>query len=96
MCRRCNTGDWASDYTQEGEGRFFAAGAVPPMNDEAGVQAVADEIRPGRREAGLDRRCSYARTTSVDWRPFNDKIYEPGVAKAAADTGLVLAFVIRS
>ena len=27
---------------------------------------------------------------SVDWRPFNDKVYDP-VWKAAADTGLVLA-----
>ena len=44
--------DWASDHTQEGEGRLFAAGAVPPMNDEDGVQAVADEIRRVRGEAG--------------------------------------------
>ena len=28
---------------------------------------------------------------SVDWRPFNDKVYDP-VWQAAADTGLRLAF----
>src|SRR3989442_7348022 len=30
QCRAYN--DWASDHTQEGEGRLFAAGAVRPVN----------------------------------------------------------------
>ncbi len=39
QCRAYN--DWASDHTQEGEGRLFGAGAVPPMPDADGVAAVA-------------------------------------------------------
>lgn len=82
--------DWASDHTQEGEGRLFAAGAVPPMNDEDGVQAVADEIRRVAEKPGMVS-VFLRPNPSVDWRPFNDKIYDP-VWQAAADTGLVLAF----
>ena len=44
--------DWASDHTQEGEGRLFGAGAVPPMNDEDGVQARRRRDPPRRRAAG--------------------------------------------
>ena len=81
--------DWASDHTQEGEGRLFAAGAVPPMNDEAGVEAVAAEIRRAAEKPGMVS-VFLRLNPSVDWRPFNDKVYDP-VWKAAADTGLVLA-----
>ena len=82
--------DWASDHTQDGEGRLFAAGAVPPMNDEDGVQAVADEIRRVAEKPGMVS-VFLRPNPSVDWRPFNDKVYDP-VWQAAADTGLVLAF----
>ena len=44
--------DWASDHTQEGEGRLFAAGAVPPMNDEDGVAGGGRRDPPRRRQAG--------------------------------------------
>ena len=88
MCRRAHN-DWASDHTQEGEGRLFAAGAVPPMNDEAGVEAVAAEIRRAAEKPGMVS-VFLRLNPSVDWRPFNDKVYDP-VWKAAADTGLVLA-----
>ena len=82
--------DWASDHAQEGEGRLFAAGAVPPMNDEDGVEAVADEIRRVAEKPGMVS-VFLRPNPSVDWRPFNDKVYDP-VWQAAADTGLVLAF----
>jgi predicted TIM-barrel fold metal-dependent hydrolase len=82
--------DWASDHTQEGEGRLFAAGAVPPMNDEDGVRAVADEIRRVAEKPGMVS-VFLRPNPSVDWRPFNDKVYDP-IWQAAADTGLVLAF----
>jgi len=82
--------DWASDHTQEGEGRLFAAGAVPPMNDEDGVAAVAAEIRRVAEKPGMVS-VFLRPNPSVDWRPFNDKIYDP-VWQAAAETGLVLAF----
>ncbi len=82
--------DWASNHTQEGEGRLFAAGAVPPMNDEDGVQAVADEIRRVAEQPGMVS-VFLRPNPSVDWRPFNDKVYDP-VWQAAAETGLVRAF----
>ncbi|MGE0881794.1 MAG: amidohydrolase family protein [Acidimicrobiia bacterium] len=82
--------DWASDHAKDGEGRLFVAGALPPMNDEAGVQAVAAEIR---RCASLPHMVSvFARPNpTVNWRPFNDPVYDP-VWQAAADTGLPIAF----
>ena len=44
--------DWASDHTQEGEGRLFAAGAVPPMHDADDVQARRRRDPSRRRVAG--------------------------------------------
>ena len=35
-------------------------------------------------------RCSCGRTPSVDWRPFNDPVYDP-IWQAAQDTGLPIA-----
>jgi predicted TIM-barrel fold metal-dependent hydrolase len=88
QCRAYN--DWVSDHTLEGEGRLFAAGAVPPMPDEDGVAHVAGEIR---RVAGLPGMVSlFLRPNpAVDWRPFNDPVYDP-VWAAAQETGLPLAF----
>ena len=82
--------DWASDHTLDGEGRLFAAGAVPPMHDADGVAAVADEIR---RVAELPGMVSlFLRPNpAVEWRPFNDPVYDP-IWAAAEDTGLPLAF----
>src|SRR3974390_2882527 len=37
--------DWCSDHVQEGEGRLFGAGAVPPMHQPDDVKRVAAEIR---------------------------------------------------
>src|SRR4029077_17769307 len=44
---------WASDHTQEGEGRLFAAGAVPAMHHPEDVQGVADEIRAAAEMPGM-------------------------------------------
>jgi predicted TIM-barrel fold metal-dependent hydrolase len=81
--------DWCSDHTLEGEGRLFGAGAVPPMHDADDVARVAAEIR---RVADLPGMVSvFMRPNpSVDWRPFNDPVYDP-VWQAAADTGLPIA-----
>jgi predicted TIM-barrel fold metal-dependent hydrolase len=81
--------DWCSDHTLEGEGRLFGAGAVPPMHEPDDVARVAAEIR---RVAELSGMVSvFMRPNpSVDWRPFNDPVYDP-VWKAAADTGLPIA-----
>ena len=82
--------DWVSDHTQEGEGRLFAAGAIPPMNDADGVARVAAEIR---RVAELPGMVSvFVRPNpSVEWRPFNDPVYDP-IWAAAEETGLPLGF----
>jgi predicted TIM-barrel fold metal-dependent hydrolase len=81
--------DWCSDHTQEGEGRLFGAGAVPPMHEPDDVKRVAAEIR---RVAELPGMVSvFMRPNpSVDWRPFNDPVYDP-IWQAAQDTGLPIA-----
>ncbi len=81
--------DWCSDHTQEGEGRLFGAGAVPPMHEPDDVARVAAEIR---RVAELPGMVSvFMRPNpAVDWRPFNDPVYDP-IWQAAQDTGLPIA-----
>jgi len=81
--------DWCSAHTQEGEGRLFGAGAVPPMHEPDDVARVAAEIR---RVAELPGMVSvFMRPNpSVDWRPFNDPVYDP-IWQAAQDTGLPIA-----
>ena len=81
--------DWCSDHVQEGEGRLFGAGAVPPMHEPDDVARVAAEIR---RVAELPGMVSvFMRPNpAVDWRPVNDPVYDP-IWAAAADTGLPIA-----
>jgi len=81
--------DWASDHTQEGEGRLFAAGAIPPMHHKEHVQGVADEIRRVAEKPGMVS--VFGRPNpSVEWRFFNDPVYDP-IWQALSDTGLPLA-----
>ena len=82
--------DWCSDHVQEGQGRLFGAGALPPMHDEEGVRAVAAEIR---RVAALPGMVSvFARPNpTVDWKPFHLRDYDP-IWQAADETGLPIAF----
>jgi uncharacterized protein len=81
--------DWCSDHTRDGEGRLFGAGAVPPMHEPDDVARVAAEIR---RVAELPGMVSvFMRPNpSVQWRPFNDPVYDP-IWQAAQDTGLPIA-----
>ena len=44
--------DWCSDHVQEGEGRLFGAGAVPPMHEPDDVDAGGGRDPPGGRAAG--------------------------------------------
>ena len=44
--------DWCSDHTQEGEGRLFGAGAVPPMHEPDDVAARRRRDPPGGGAAG--------------------------------------------
>jgi predicted TIM-barrel fold metal-dependent hydrolase len=81
--------DWCSNHVQEGEGRLFGAGAVPPMHEPEDVARVAAEIR---RVATLPGMVSvFMRPNpAVDWRPFNDAVYDP-IWQAASETGLPIA-----
>ncbi len=81
--------DWCSDHVMEGGGRLFGAGAVPPMHEPDDVPRVAAEIR---RVAELPGMVSvFMRPNpAVDWRPFNDPVYDP-IWQAASDTGLPIA-----
>ena len=81
--------NWCSDHVQEGSGRLFGAGALPPMHASADVGQVAAEIR---RVATLPGMVSvFMRPNpAVEWRPFNDPVYDP-IWQAASDTGLPIA-----
>jgi predicted TIM-barrel fold metal-dependent hydrolase len=81
--------NWCSDHVQEGEGRLFGAGALPPMHHADDVASVAAEIH---RVADLPGMVSvFMRPNpAVDWRPFNDPVYEP-IWQAASETGLPIA-----
>jgi predicted TIM-barrel fold metal-dependent hydrolase len=80
---------WASDHTQEGEGRLFAAGAVPAMHHPEDVQGVADEIRAVAEMPGMVSVFMRPNPT-VEWKNFNDPVYDP-IWQAAQDTGLPIA-----
>jgi predicted TIM-barrel fold metal-dependent hydrolase len=81
--------NWCSDHVSEGNGRLYGAGALPPMHHPGDVAAVAAEIR---RVAELPRMVSvFMRPNpAIEWRPFNDPVYDP-IWQAAADTGLPIA-----
>jgi uncharacterized protein len=81
--------DWCSDHVQEGDGRLFGAGALPPIHHADDVARLAAEIR---RVATLPGMVSvFMRPNpAVDWRPFNDRVYDP-IWQAAAETGLPIA-----
>jgi uncharacterized protein len=88
QCQAYN--DWVSDHTQEGEGRLFGAAVVPPMPDADGVATVAAEIRRAATKPGIVS-VLIRPNPAVDWRPFNDPVYDP-LWQAASETGLPLAF----
>jgi predicted TIM-barrel fold metal-dependent hydrolase len=80
---------WASDHTQEGEGRLFAAGAVPAMHHPDDVAGVADTIRAVAELPGLVSVFMRPNPT-VEWKYFHDPVYDP-IWQAAQDTGLPIA-----
>jgi predicted TIM-barrel fold metal-dependent hydrolase len=82
--------DWLSDHTRDGDGRLFGAAVVPPMPDADGVAAVAREIRRAATRPGIVS-VLLRPNPAVDWRPFNDPVYDP-IWSAASDTGLPIAF----
>ena len=82
--------DWCAEHLKEGQGRLFGAGALPPMHHEDDVAVVAEELR---RVATLPGMVSvFMRPNfAVDWRPFDDPVYDP-IWAAAEETGLPVAF----
>ena len=82
--------DWCSDHTQEGEGRLFGAGAVPPMHEPDDVARVAARSAASPELPGMVS-VFMRPNPAIDWRPFNDPVYDP-IWQAAADTGLPIAF----
>jgi uncharacterized protein len=81
--------DWCSDHVGEGEGRLFGAAAMPPMHTAEDVLGVAQEIRRVAEIPGIVS-VFMRPNPSVDWRPFNDHVYDP-IWQAASDTGLPVA-----
>jgi predicted TIM-barrel fold metal-dependent hydrolase len=82
--------DWCSAHLREGQGRLFGAGALPPMHDPEDVHPVADEIYHVAELPGMVS-VFMRPNPAVDWRQFNDPVYDP-IWRAAADTGLPIAF----
>ncbi len=82
--------DWCADHLKEGQGRLFGAGALPPMHTQEDVEHVAKELY---RVAELPGMVSvFMRPNpAVEWRYFNDPVYDP-IWAAAQDTGLPIVF----
>jgi uncharacterized protein len=82
--------EWCSEHLKSGQGRLFGAGALPPMHDAEDIPGVVEEIR---YVAGLPGMVSvFMRPNpAVDWRYFNDPVYDP-IWAALQDTGLPVAF----
>ncbi|MFI5053361.1 MAG: amidohydrolase family protein [Acidimicrobiia bacterium] len=82
--------EWCAAHVQQGMGRLFGAGALPPMHEPDDVQAVADEIRFVAEQPGMVS-VFMRPNPAVEWRYFNDPVYDP-IWLAAQDTGLPIGF----
>ncbi len=82
--------EWCSAHLSDGQGRLYAAGALPPMHEPDDVEAVADEIRHVATLPGMVS-VFMRPNPAVEWRQFDDPVYDP-IWRAAADTGLPVAF----
>lgn len=84
MCRTYN--DWLSDLCSKGEGRLHGVAIVPQLDPER----AAAEIRRAAtlpHIVGIQMRPNPA----IDWKPFNNDIYEP-IWRAASEVGLPVGF----
>jgi uncharacterized protein len=82
--------DWCAAHLEEGDGRLYGAGALPPMHEPEDVHGVVDEVN---HVAGLPRMVSvFLRPNpAIEWRYFNDAVYDP-IWSALQDTQLPVAF----
>ena len=82
--------DWCSAHLEEGNGRLYGAGALPPMHEPDDVQAVVDEIHHVAELPGMVS-VFMRPNPAVEWRYFNDPVYDP-IWAALQDTELPVAF----
>lgn len=80
QCQAYN--DWLVDHVAESGGRFHGIVVVPQRDPEA---AAAEILRAGRKPGmvGIQIRPNPA----VDWKPFNDPVYDP-IWAVACEVGL--------
>jgi predicted TIM-barrel fold metal-dependent hydrolase len=82
--------DWCSAHLEEGNGRLYGAGALPPMHEPDDVQGVVDEIQHVAELPGMVS-VFMRPNPAVEWRYFNDPVYDP-IWAALQDTELPVAF----
>jgi predicted TIM-barrel fold metal-dependent hydrolase len=82
--------DWCAHHLEAGGGRLFGAGALPPMHEADDVAGVVDEIHHVAELPGMVS-VFMRPNPAVDWRYFNDPVYDP-IWSALQDTGLPVAF----
>jgi len=82
--------DWCCDHLKKGKGRLFGAGALPPIHAREHIRDLVDEIYRVAKMPGMV--AVFMRPNpSIEWRPFNDPVYDP-IWAAAEDTGLPIGF----
>jgi predicted TIM-barrel fold metal-dependent hydrolase len=81
---------WCADHLQDGHGRLFGAGALPPMHHPDDVQGVVDEIHHVAQLPGMVS-VFMRPNPAIEWRYFNDPVYDP-IWAALQETQLPVAF----
>jgi len=82
--------DWCAAHLREGVGRLYGAGALPPMHNADDVQGVVDEIQHVAELPGMVS-VFMRPNPAVEWRYFNDPVYDP-IWAALQDAELPVAF----
>ena len=82
--------DWCAAHLEEGEGRLYGAGALPPIHEPDDVQGVVDEIQHVAELPGMVS-VFMRPNPAIEWRYFNDAVYDP-IWAALQDTELPVAF----
>ncbi|HEY7106600.1 MAG TPA: hypothetical protein VH986_09370, partial [Acidimicrobiia bacterium] len=62
--------DWCAEHLQEGQGRLFGAGALPPIHEPDDVQGVVEEIHHVAELPGMVS-VFMRPNPAIEWRYFN-------------------------